>query len=146
MFIPVGFKNYILPISGITFFQYIATAVPVTILFSSLFVYIGSQLKSPEDAINSSDFSSKTAAEKANFILTIITVIVTILLICLCVIYTRKKLKQAEEEEKLNKKKEEQNNLIQCKNTQNLLCDEEAELSLKPKSEILFNKNSLKAD
>lgn len=93
LFIPVTFKNYVLPLSGVGYWVYIATAIPFTLLFACLFTFIGLQLRKPEDLLKTRDFSSKTSAEKVNFILTYFIFILSFGIICYVAMFTRKKLK-----------------------------------------------------
>lgn len=99
LFIPVTFKNYALPLSGVSYLSYISTALPFTIIFACLFTFIGLQLKNPEDLLKTRDFHHKTSAEKVNFVLTYIILLTSVIILCYMAFMTRKKLRELEEKE-----------------------------------------------
>ena len=100
LFIPVTFKNYILPLSGVSYAMYILTALPFNLLFACIFTFIGIQLRRPEDLLETRDFKKKTSAEKVNFVLTYFILLLSAGIICYIGYMTKKKLKKLEKKEK----------------------------------------------
>ena len=99
LFIPVAFKNYALPLSGIAFGPYFAVAVPFIIFFACLFCFIGIQLKDPQKLVNIRGFDKKTSGEKFNMIFTYFILVLSVFLICFVGFRSRKKLKELEKRE-----------------------------------------------
>ena len=106
LFIPVSFKNYILPLTNMSFLVYFLIVIPFAVLFASMFCFIGIQLQNPEDLIETRDWAQKTTGERINFVFTWFVLAFSLLLIVWISCITKKKLGELKRKDELEKKAE----------------------------------------
>ena len=108
LFVPLAFKDYLLPLSGMGFLPYFSMAIPFAVLFAVIFTFIGIQLRMPEDLLNPRDFGNQTSAEKFNSIFTYFVFFISFVIVVSIGCLTRYKLKEIEEKDKKRREQEQQ--------------------------------------
>lgn len=98
LYIPIGFKNYLLPVSESGFCVYACCQFPFAVFFAVIITFVGMQLDDPMQLLDTRNFNEKTGGEKFQTIVGFCFIIVTVVLIVGMCIWSRKKLKQIEQE------------------------------------------------
>lgn len=103
LFVTVGLKNYVLPLTEVNLVVHLLIAFPFFLLFATMFSFIGVQLKNPQELIETRDWADKTSGEKINFVLTWFILALSIFIIIWVACITRSKLKSLEAQENREK-------------------------------------------
>lgn len=100
LIIPTAFKNTIMPLTEMTFFQFALPKLPFYMFFSGIFTFMGMELDSVEQIMGHKSMSEWSAADLLNFVVGIVMLLATVLILVLFSVVVSKKLEFIKQKEK----------------------------------------------
>lgn len=99
LFIPIGYKNCVLPLCGVRFYQFIFVSMIHNLMVSSLLILIGVQLKDINDYLEPSKFTQKTLLQQIIQVLSMIAMPLTLIILISMSIYGKYRFNAIKREE-----------------------------------------------
>jgi len=104
LILPACTKNYLLPLTEMTFPVFAIPKIPFYSFFGLIFVLVGMQLKDFEEMINGSSFFDKSPLEKFYFIISLLLILISVLVGFYFSYISKSKFKEFEEKDMMAKR------------------------------------------
>lgn len=89
LYVPIGYKNMMLPLSGMYYYQFIIVAVVHNGIVACFFILVGLKLGSISEFINPKSFQNKSLRQKITQIITLLLIPVTLIIIIFLTVLMR---------------------------------------------------------
>lgn len=99
LYIPAGVKNTVLPLSEVPFLTFFTCSIPFSLFYSSIFAFVGLQLKEPEKILKKRKFKEKEFGEKVELFVTYFLLFLSFVVISGMWVWSRRKLREIEAKE-----------------------------------------------
>lgn len=98
LFIPISLKNYLMPLTSITLYQYAIVLVPVHMGYCAMFAFVGYSMKDLNSLFDDVPFREKSTAAQVQTIVTYLLLILTVGLMVAFFFMAKKRYAEIEEQ------------------------------------------------